>query len=165
MHYNLSDLEMFYLNIQISIFFKEFSQFESEITPEFRHPILKSKIIQHKGEMQSSFPQMKQIDKQFLQHFELDISIIESQFLSPLYLQYYEMFSQDDEENLEEEEEVKKSDRLINFLEEIGIYKEFKNLEIADCSETNVKNHENLNIEIKRNRQKFLDYFLHIIQN
>ncbi len=46
MHFNPSDHEIFMINIQISRFFKELSEFESSITPEFRHPLIKGKVIQ-----------------------------------------------------------------------------------------------------------------------
>ena len=53
---------------------------------------------------------------------------------------------------------------MVNYLEEIGIYKEFKNLKIADCSETQTKTHENLNIEIKSNKIKFIAYFENLVK-
>lgn len=53
---------------------------------------------------------------------------------------------------------------MINYLEEIGIYQEFKKLKIADCNETYIKNHENLNIEIKSNKEKFIAYFQNLIK-
>lgn len=37
-------------------------------------------------------------------------------------------------------------------------------MEIADCSETNIKDHEQLNIEIKSSKNKFLDYFYNMIK-
>jgi len=46
MHYNPTDEDIFIINIQISRFFKELSEFESELTPEFRHPFIKGKISQ-----------------------------------------------------------------------------------------------------------------------
>lgn len=47
MHYNPKDEELFIINIQMCRFFKELSEFESDITPEFRRPLIKGKVVQN----------------------------------------------------------------------------------------------------------------------
>jgi len=46
MHYSPSVEDLFTIIIQVSRFLKEFTDFESKRTPEFRHPFIKGKIIQ-----------------------------------------------------------------------------------------------------------------------
>ena len=48
MHFNPSEDELFTIILQISRFLKEFTDFETKKTPEFRHPTIKGKVIQLK---------------------------------------------------------------------------------------------------------------------
>ena len=47
MHYNPKDRDIFMINMQLCRFFKELSEFEGALTPDFRHPFVKDKIIQN----------------------------------------------------------------------------------------------------------------------
>jgi hypothetical protein len=46
MHYSPKSEELFTIILQICRFLKEFSDFETKATPEFRHPFIRSKVTQ-----------------------------------------------------------------------------------------------------------------------
>lgn len=48
MHYSPKAEELFTIILQICRFLKEFSDFETKATPEFRHPYIKGKVVQNK---------------------------------------------------------------------------------------------------------------------
>ncbi len=52
----------------------------------------------------------------------------------------------------------------LNYLEEIGLLNELKEIEIYQTQSKNTKKHEYLNIEIAVNKIKFINYFENIIQ-
>lgn len=45
MHFNPNNKSIFSIHLQLCRFFKEMSEFESEMTPKFRHPNIKGKVI------------------------------------------------------------------------------------------------------------------------
>jgi len=49
MHYSPKPDDLFTIILQISRFLKEFTDFETKVTPEFRHPFVKGKVIQLKA--------------------------------------------------------------------------------------------------------------------
>lgn len=50
MHFQPSEEDLFKMIIQLARFLKEFSDFETKFTPEFRHPLIRNKIIQVKAQ-------------------------------------------------------------------------------------------------------------------
>lgn len=57
MHYSPKPEDLFTIILQISRFLKEFSDFETKNTPQFRHPFIKGKIIEKKktGQLDEEF--------------------------------------------------------------------------------------------------------------
>ena len=173
MHYNLNDSEYFMLNVQISRFFKELSEFECQITPSFRHPFLKSKIVQNNTN-ENDFLKSEIISESDKNNFFVPIEINLAEFnfgvLDCFYENYIDVFSDDfveDKYFLKKglsREDYNREKKLLNYLEEIGLLTELININIYGTSENILKTHEMLNIEINSNKKKFLDYFVNKIQ-
>ena len=171
MHYNLNDSQYFMLNVQISRFFKELSEFECQITPSFRHPFLKSKIVQNNNTEEDFFNSeiisFKEKDD-FFDPVQIDLAKFNFGTLDGFYENYIDVFSDSFAKDkhflkmgLSGESKEKK---LLNYLEEIGLLPELIKINIYGTSENKLKTHEMLNIEINSNKKKFLDYFVNKIQ-
>lgn len=169
MHYNPKDSELFILSIQICRFFKELSEFESSITPEFRHPYIKSKIVQNVDTIDYKHKQKTEV-KRFNKteervpasgYFKTCKGMLNSN-LWEAYIEYPKIFDSAEEvdwvfEQTHEDNDVET--QAINYLDEIGILHELKLLGLYGVSQSILKEHETLNIEIPLNRDKFIGYF------
>lgn len=176
MHFNPKDDEIFMINVQLARFFKELSEFESPITPEFRHPLIRGKVVQavesidYKFRKQESAPERQTGPSGF---YELDPAFrglrISKGDLFERFRSYATVFDARGEEvefGGAALEDVGESDgRLKNYLEEIGILQELRAIGILDSGNDRIlKEHEALNVEIPLNRVKFLDYFHGILK-
>ena len=169
MHYNPKDNELFILSIQICRFFKELSEFESNITPEFRHPYIKSKVIQNVETIEYKYipktetKRLNKFDEKIPAsgYFKTCKGLLETNLWTH-YVTYPRIFGSAEEVDwaLEQTHEDNDFDsQAINYLDEIGILEELKLLGLYGVSQSILKEHETLNIEIPLNRDKFLGYF------
>ena len=172
MHFNPKDDEIFMINVQIARFFKELSEFESPITPEFRHPLIKGKVVQtldsidYKYKKQVSVVEKSARAKTF---YELDpcfksLKISKGQVFENyrLYSSVFDVKNEEINTNAVSTEMGGESQngKLKNYLEEIGILQELKAINILDSANNKIlKQHESLNVEIPLNKQKFIEYF------
>lgn len=175
MHYNPKDSELFILNIQISRFFKELSEFESSITPEFRHPYIQSKIVQdvetieYKVDFKNDTDDKVSVEEEkvapgdYFKTCENSESFGIGSNLTIYYKDYPKIFKNSEEEEYllydQNTTEHENEDKPINYLAEIGILKELELLKLYGINNKILKEHEALNIEIPLNRSKFVDYF------
>lgn len=171
MHYNPSDADIFLINVQISRFFKELSDFESELTPEFRHPFIKGKIVQDvslignlkKGASFEELEGFREIKVDFLPRF---LKMEEKDgFFKRFYEGYASIFRDDEMESgcfLARKKGNGKP--IIDYLEEIGILDELENVKILGEKNLILKKHESINIDIPLNKKKFEKYFIDILK-
>ena len=173
MHYNPKDSELFILNIQICRFFKELSEFESNITPEFRHPYIQSKIVQDVGTIEYQVGEKTINEKpaveervapgDYFKTCEDGMSFGIGSNLNSYYKDYPKIFKNNEEEEYfllqRKSTEFEAEDKPINYLAEIGILEELESLKLYGVNNKILKEHEALNIEIPLNRKKFVNYF------
>ena len=165
MHFNPNDQQIFSINLQLCLFFKELSDFESPSIPEFRHPFLISKIIQATSESLKLKESAEQI-KPPKQYFSINFPLAEASLLEN-FRSYPALFTGRENDQLPTVEEELKTGgpRVINYLDEIGILKELADLQIcSDGKSKFIKEHEKLNVDIPLNRSKFLDHFHGILK-
>lgn len=169
MHYNPKDNELFILSIQICRFFKELSEFESNITPEFRHPFIKSKIVQNVETIEYRYrpkTETKRLNRfedrlPASRYFKTCKGLLETN-LWENYVSYPPIFDSAEEVDWAFEKTNEDNDQdsqSVNYLDEIGILQELKLLGLYGTSQCILKEHETLNIEIPLNRDKFIGYF------
>lgn len=169
MHYNPKDSELFILSIQICRFFKELSEFESNITPEFRHPYIKSKIVQnvetieYKHRPKTEVKRFNNLEDRIPAsgYFKTCKGVLDTK-LWQTYTEYPRIFDSAEEVDWAFEQTHADNDydsSAINYLDEIGILEELKLLGLYGISQSILKEHETLNIEIPLNRDKFIGYF------
>ena len=183
MHYNPSDYDIFFINIQICRFFKELSDFESELTPEFRHPFIKGKIVQDCSNLKKrgnfgnrtcfgendDFGEYEPTEGSF-RKIRVDFSpksdfVTKSDFFSEYYNTYPLIFQDDEMETnlmILKKNGIKKP--IIDYLDEIGILEELKNIKILGEKNLILKKHESINIDIPLNKKKFEEFFLEILK-
>jgi hypothetical protein len=181
MHFNPKDHEIFMINIQISRFFKELSEFESPITPEFRHPLVKGKIVQAVDSIDYKFRKTREKTDESGKEgkgptfYESDPSLkmlkINKGQIFELYADYPKVFDtkNEDVDQVElffrEETGDGSNTKFKNYLDEIGILQELKSINMLDVPNNRIlRDHEGLNIEIPLNKVKFIDHF-HTILN
>lgn len=63
MHYSPKEDDLFVIVLQISRFLKEFSDFETKKTPDFRHPYIKGEVTQRKSSGKKSSESQSSKDK------------------------------------------------------------------------------------------------------
>lgn len=176
MHFNPKDDEIFMINIQISRFFKELSEFESPITPEFRHPLIKGKIIQTVDSIDYNFKKNEPVHEKkndIKTFYELEPCFkslkISKGDIFEQFRHYSLVFNAKNEEIdmtmiTKNESSESQNEKLKNYLEEIGILQEFKSINILDSANNKIlKEHESLNVEIPLNKVKFIEYFHNIL--
>ena len=181
MHYNPKDEELFMINIQMTRFFKELSEFESDITPEFRRPLIKGKTIQDINSISTLKykPPIQEETEDTIDLWNLNIFRPSPIFqglqlntgsLGELYKEYPILFDTKSEEISQPGLEIKRSNSnkvkaYRNFLEEIGLLQELKAVSMLDePGQVQLKEHELLNIDIPLNKKKFKDYFDKILE-
>ena len=178
MHFNPKDSEIFMINIQLCRFFKELSEFESQFTPEFRHPLIQGKVEQLVESLDYQF-KGKQKEKKLESAEEKECSFykadpllkhmrINRSKLLELYFPLQELFDSKNEivDKVEGfiKSEYETNAKQRNHLESIGILQELKEIRMLDQMKTAImKPHEMLNVDIPLNRQKFVDHFLTIL--
>ena len=158
MHYSPKAEDLFTIIQQISRFLKEFTDFETKFTPEFRHPFIKGKIIQlrdndtnksdednQNGGLMSIFKSSKQAPYDGEMHAnafpfkdnDIEVSVVDS-----------------------DDGEPEIAHNKINYLEDIGLYREIKKLNMTEkTSHGVISGHEKFNVDVPSGRAKFLEYF------
>lgn len=162
MHFNPSDDQIFALNLQFTLFFKELSDFEGPGTPEFRHPLLLSKIIQA-PQNGAARPTPPRAHKTRVHRFTSRVSV---PALFEIYNLYPPLFETKSEPPPAppEDLQLEKEGKVINFLHEISLLRELRDLQICGDGKGKIlKSHERLNIDIPLNREKFLQHFQGIL--
>lgn len=176
MHFNPKDDEIFMINVQISRFFKELSEFESPITPEFRHPLIKGKVVQTIESIDYTFKKPEVVVEKnncVKSFYELEPAFrslkISKGDIFENFRQYSSVFDVKGEEAdlnivVNDDNTDSQNGKLKNYLEEIGILQELKAINILDTANNKIlKEHESLNVEIPLNKVKFIEYFHNIL--
>jgi len=179
MHFNPKDHEIFMINVQISRFFKELSEFESPITPEFRHPLIKGKIVQGVDSIDYKFrrnkmPQGEEKESTGPTFYEFEPALrglkMNKGQIFELYAEYPKIFDTKNEEVdqvelfFRDDSTNGSNDKFKNYLDEIGILQELKSINMMEGSNNRIlRDHEGLNIEIPLNKVKFIDHFHNIL--
>ena len=169
MHYSPKADELFTIILQISRFLKEFTDFETKKTPEFRHAVIKGKVIQQKdGESKKKIGDEKGDKTNLMDHFcKLDCNEIEGAPTSNC-LQPFLYDVEVSEEDTDEKHPF--GENKINYLEDIGLYAELKKLQMTTSSNNTNQNpvisgHEVYNVDVPSGKAHFLQYFYDIYHN
>lgn len=174
MHYSPSSDELFTIVLQISRFLKEFSDFETRRTPDFRHPYIKGKVIQIdkkasriKSEEVSEIKKPKPTIKDFLAQ---NSSIISGQDDYKHSNNSVEKADYPFEDSFSSEEEPRETEEFsdpnqLNFLKDIGLDKEIKLLKMSEAAMKKLrKPHESKIISVPRAKLEFIDYFRALVK-
>ncbi len=176
MHYSPKDSEIFMINVQISRFFKELCEFESELTPEFRHPFIQNKIVQNISSISDQNNPIKNNTSCVNQKIKVNVSFTQiTNKLYPfkdknpfnkIYKDYPDIFKESElKSNLYLKKKIRANEHIItDYLEKIGILHELESLGICGINQNFIKQHESLNIDIPLNKNRFLDYFIRRIK-
>lgn len=183
MHFSPKPEDLFTIILQISRFLKEFSDFETKNTPQFRHPPIKGKIVKEKekviredslfgDESQRSTPKANQEQSQKKGKGKGKGKRTEMKFDVMAFLttyseeakQYVEKeknrsnrasdlpFVEDDEimDELElKKEKEKKVDGMISYLDDIGLEREIKYMNMTeDLYGKVLQDHELFNVDV-----------------
>lgn len=167
MHYSPKADDLFTIILQISRFLKEFTDFETKLTPEFRHPSIKGKIIQLKeGNKKSDF--IENANDSLIDMFRSKLGRSDSVLAQEANTNCLEPFLNDvDVSEYDEEQEMKENgDNKINYLEDIGLYAELKKLSMTEkLAGAAIKGHEKINVDVPTGRVNFQDYYKKIIND
>lgn len=167
MHYNPQDLDLFYLNFQLFRFFKEYSELEVRNIPNFRRPYMKGKIIQHVTSIGRKGTEEGEEEGLAL---TIDLSLAKGkEFPSVNYFDQYMKLAGVFRQTQEKVEFLRIQKRSIknkkmDLLEYIGILNELRQIEILGARNLQSHPHEELNINIKTNKQTFINYFVEILE-
>lgn len=163
MQYSPTPETLFLIMLQISRFLKEFAEFETKHTPAFRHPFIRNKITQRRND---------EADKEDLEsikaarEFRLKHRVKIRNFLNPgqkpkktrqsLQQELEWPFDSEDEIELPDQEliEEEPDESKIDYLNDIGIDREMRNMKMTDAptSRLGLKEHEGVNIEVQSGR-------------
>lgn len=106
-HYNPEPNDLFLIILQICRFLKEFSDFETQVTPDFRHPLIKGKVGMKKQNDVYQISELKDVRSPTNQSGDYNqrIARVKSQTQIPLHESLmYNPFYDDDQEVSEIEE-------------------------------------------------------------
>ena len=163
MQYSPSPQTLFLVMLQISRFLKEFAEFETKFTPEFRHPNIQNKVIKRRKE-DSEIQELESIEK--AREFRSKHKVKIRNFLNPGQLPRKKKqrlgtelawpFDSEDEIELPDQESLyeKEEDEFIDYLNDIGVKKEMDAMMMTDRLGTNngLRPHEGVNIEVESGR-------------
>lgn len=167
MHYNLRPEDMFIIIIQISRFFKEFADFETKHTPTFRHPKIRTRIMQRiKGEMTTIEKDYiekkaeKELEKFSIREFlRMDSDNKDEELSHELRWPFDRLKEEDEQQEEMMNKKIEGDDSdfnafRVNFLKDIGLFKEISRMEMIEKKEDQkpIKAHEGVNIQVKRGR-------------
>lgn len=176
MHFSPKAEDLFMIILQVSRFLKEFSDFETKFTPEFRHPFVKGKCIQ----LNTPETKVNQESEQATESVKKNKSLFamfadkrgsQDQGKSGEILnKYLEPFADDDVEVSDVDDEFDKTritaPNKINYLDDIGLLKELMKMLMTESKNTSMLNgHEKLNVDVQSGRTKFQKHFKEIINN
>lgn len=139
-HFEPKPEDLFIIILQISRFFKEFADFETRKTPDFKHPFIRGKLMQLKeGEEKEEHSEFRADIIGFLnQDGKLNNTVQKEQFM-PGTTEW--VFRQNDEEEdwLEHQLAIKDAqidfstpDNLVNYLQDIGLAGELKKMGMGE---------------------------------
>jgi len=173
MHFNPKAEELFTIILQICRFLKEFSDFETKSTPEFRHPNVKAKVIQSRinnknarqdSSVDSDKHGINQIFTKKKKNDNKNNGKGETSDTIKVFKQDDEVEVSDKEEDDEATEKVKRDENKINFLNDIGILAELNKMFMTeDTGGKVIDGHERYNVDVLSGRDKFMAYFRKII--
>lgn len=158
MHFSPSPQEIFTIILQISRFLKEFSDFETEATPQFRHPNIRGKVVFRTKKDTNQSQQDTKIDPNqysitnFLQ-LDGEPSMLDQRAALP-----FKEDIADEYEQAEVQQQVPDPKKL-SYLEDIGLEQEIKNMDMTSEKDV-IKGHEKFNVDIPSGKDKFLQFFL-----
>jgi hypothetical protein len=142
---------------------KEFSDFETTFTPDFRHPKIR-------GKRGVKDPKVSKIEEFITQeHAQKSISL-DSEKISedplglklPFYVKEEEKIQI--EEN-EEEKQRKKENNIFEYLKEIGLEEELKNFNlISEGVPIVLQSWEDVNVEVPEGKDRFREHFVEIMK-
>lgn len=166
MHYSPTVEDLFTIIIQVSRFLKEFTDFETKKTPEFRHPFLKGKLIQLKEGHNKDEDDMRDEIGTLFDLFKMKLKkkgLYEEeagQCLIPFKDDGVDVAEKDKTTYPQEEDENK-----ISYLKNIGLYNELIKMNMVNDT-NNVEilvGHETINVDVPAGKQKFLEHYKDII--
>ena len=179
-YYDPTNDHLFTILLQLCRFFKEFSNFETELTPAFRHPTIQGKTTV--SELPIAVAQSPQTTiKKFKKLPNLSKSVGPSNPKDNIFDSSDIFYNKDNELGqtfYDNKLKSKESDqtKLSEFLESIGLYGELKNMEMVrkapkPTSLIMVKRRyqeileewEDGNVKVKEGHERFRQYFLDII--
>lgn len=170
MHFSPKSEDLFTIILQVSRFLKEFSDFETKITPEFRHPYIKAKVIQlrlHEEKAQQDAEEAEVKNQSLLAMFKKgkDQDQNKSAKISHRYLEPFADDNVDVSDADDDFEKTKqKTSKKINYLDDIGLLKELLKMHMTETKKTQMLNgHELINVDVKSGRVKFEEYFKDLI--
>ena len=166
MHYSPKAEDLFTIILQISRFLKEFTDFETKFTPEFRHPFVKGKIIQLKsGQTKNDYEGEDEGTSSLMNIFKVSkdrgSDMPNNENMLPFKEDDIEVSTIDDDDL---DAKDKTEPNKINFLEDIGLYSELYKLKMTGKNCQNViEGHERYNVDVPSGRVKFMEHFKDII--
>lgn len=164
MHFSPTVEDLFTIIIQISRFLKEFTDFETKKTPEFRHPCVKGKTIQmneikdqnetdaklETGSLFDLFKKKLMKKGLYQEHSE--------RCLQPFKDDGVEVAEKDNNLPAQDEDETK-----VSYLKDIGLYNELLKMNMVDETAEILSGHELYNVDVPTGKEKFMAYFKDII--
>jgi hypothetical protein len=166
MHYTPTVEDLFTIIIQVSRFLKEFTDFESRRTPEFRHPFIKGKTIQLKEGQTKADHNMGDQTGSLFDLFKKKLAKKGANWddentscLAPFKDDDCEV-SDLDVGGADDDEDANK----VNYLKDIGLLNELIKMKMTEGSSNPViSGHEHYNVDVPNGRVKFMEHFKEII--
>ena len=167
MHYSPKADELFTIILQICRFLKEFSDFETKATPEFRHPYIKGKVTQQKlGYTPNDANASVDSDGEgLLSLFKKAAATVipgeGSNIISAFKEDAVEVSDRDDDED-----EPGLDAKKVSYLEDIGLLGELKKMNMTEETTGKViTGHEKYNVDVLSGQKKFMAYFEELIND
>lgn len=161
MHYQPQPQNLFRIILQISRFFKEFADFESSSTPEFRHPSIRNRLLtigsgRQKSDWENnSHENISKVANLKVQKNELN--------MNPFMDDDDSLIDIEDFHSVEVDLEIldHQEGRSVNFLEDIGLLKEIKKLSLYDNHNLDdiLSGYEKSNVDIPTGYLTFREVF------
>lgn len=160
MHYQPCVTDLYRIVLQLSRFFKEMVDYESDSLPEFRHPLIKNKLLTHQKKLPEKEKTLKDrtLSRKELKETEETRGHLQADD-SRYELEDYSIDSEDSERR------DHYLDRCHNHLEDIGLLREIKNMGLYDKSGKCdiLQGYEKANVDVPAGADQYKKHFSNLI--